>query len=108
MPVRQRVGGLVFFRCDDFLIDVQSSAAGIEIVAEYGLVIIVLRLVPRHRPDWTPDKHCRILAGWYADEHGEPVFISEQVGEILGWSYCEWVDEEPQAIKMYVRVRQEP
>jgi hypothetical protein len=26
----------------------------------------------------------------------------------LSWSYCEGVNEEPQAIEMHVRVRQEP
>jgi hypothetical protein len=72
------------------------------------LVITVFRLVPYHRSDWTPDKRCRLLTGWYADEHGAPTFIFKQVGEVLGWDYCEWVDEEPQAIKMCVRVRQEP
>jgi hypothetical protein len=70
------------------------------------LVITVLRLIPHHLSDWTPDKSCRLLTGWYADERGEPAFISEQVGEILSWSYCEWADKEPRAIKMYVRVRQ--
>ena len=71
------------------------------------LVITVHRLILHHRSDWTPDKHCRILSGWYADEDGAPVFIPEQLGEVLEWSYCEWVDEEPQAIEMCVRVRQE-
>jgi hypothetical protein len=71
------------------------------------LVITVFRLISHHRSDWTPDKHCRILTGWYNEKGGERVFIFEQVGEIVGWSYCEWVTEKPQAIRMYVRVRQE-
>ena len=79
----------------------------IEIAQVRQLVITVLRLIRYHRSDWPPGKRCRILTGWYADEHGAPAFISEQVGEILSWSYYEWVDEEPQAIKMFVRVRQE-
>jgi hypothetical protein len=69
-------------------------------------VITVLRLIPHHRSDWAPDKSCRIPTGWYVDEYGEPAFISEQVGEILSWSYLECVGGEPRAIEMYVRVRQ--
>jgi hypothetical protein len=72
------------------------------------LVITVYRLVLPHRSDRIPNKHCRILNGWYADEYGAPVFISEQLGEVLEWGSCEWVDEEPQAIEMCVRVRQGP
>jgi hypothetical protein len=68
----------------------------------------VFRLIPHHACNWTSDKRCRIFTGWYHEERGERVFITEQVGEIVSWSYCEWVDEEPQAVKMYVRVRQEP
>ena len=78
----------------------------INLVQGHQLVITVFRLIPHHRSDWTPDKHCRILTGWYYEERGELVFIFEQVGEVLSWNYCEWVDEEPQAIKMHVRVRQ--
>ena len=70
------------------------------------LVITVLRIIPDQRSDWAPDTSCRIRTGWYVDEHGEPAFISEQVGEILSWSFFECVGEEPRAIEMYVRVRQ--
>jgi hypothetical protein len=79
----------------------------IKLAYDRQLVNTVFRLISHRRSDGPPDKRCRILTGWYAREHGELVFISEQVGEILSWSYCEWVDEEPRAIKMYVRVRQE-
>jgi hypothetical protein len=70
------------------------------------LVITVLRLIDNQRSDWAPDKSCIIPTGWYVDEHGETVFISEQVGEILSWSNFECVNEAPRAIEMYVRVRQ--
>jgi hypothetical protein len=79
----------------------------IERAEGHQLVITVFRLIPKQRSDWTPNKRCRIRTGWYADKRGEPTFISEQLGEVLSWSYFDCVGEEPRAIEMHVRVRQE-
>jgi hypothetical protein len=77
-----------------------------DLVQDRQLVITVLRLLPTHRrSEWTRDTHCRIRAGWYDDEQDKRVFVPEQVGEILRWSYWEWEGKEPLAIKMSVRVR---
>ena len=73
---------------------------------ERPLVITVLRLIPTHRrSNWTRHRLCRILDGWYDDQQDKRVFVSEQVGEIMRWDYCEWEGKEPLAIKLYVRVR---
>ena len=77
-----------------------------DLVQNRQLIISVLRLIPTHRPsDWTREKRCRILAGWYDDEQHKRVFVPEQVGEIVSWSYWAWEGDEPLAIKMSVRVR---
>jgi hypothetical protein len=68
------------------------------------LVITVLRPIPCQRPGWAKDKHCRILAGWYADTTGEPVQVPEQIGEIEGWQYLEWEGKTPLSVRLYVRV----
>jgi hypothetical protein len=77
-----------------------------DLVQDRQLIITVLRLLSTHRRSgWTRHKYCRILAGWYDDEQDKRVFVPEQVGEVLRWSYWEWEGNEPLAIKMYVRVR---
>ena len=77
-----------------------------DLVQDRQLIITVLRLIPTHRrTNWTRHRLCRILAGWYDDQQDKRVFVSEQVGEIMRWDYCEWEGKEPLAIKLYVRVR---
>jgi hypothetical protein len=68
------------------------------------VVIAVVRAIPM-RPGWARDKRCRLLADWYADEQGEPVYVPEQIGAIVGWNFYPWEGQEPVTIRMSVRVQ---
>jgi hypothetical protein len=86
--------------------DGQQEEAMSDLEQDRQLVISVFRLIPTYRrSSWMYRKHCRIRAGWYDDEQGQRVFVPEQFGEILRWSYLQWDGKDPLAIKMYVRVR---
>lgn len=59
----------------------------------------------RHFSAWARDQRCRILAEYYETEYGCDVYVPEQIGEIVGWHFCERDGTEPVAVKIYVRVQ---
>lgn len=67
--------------------------------------IAIRREIPV-KPGRAPAKRCKVLAGCY--ETVSPVvrevYVAEQIGEIQGWSFSEWLDGAPVAVKLYVRV----
>jgi hypothetical protein len=68
------------------------------------VVLALHRPIPPRR-GWTRDKHCRVLAGCYETKMGREVYVAEQIGEILGWSFWDWDGKEPVGVRLYVRVQ---